>query len=377
MRNEIDHIKDNLLAILESEKNFCDEILGEGGIGIVRQRRFGDSVKITFRDCQMKIPIVIKQNKSSEGQFKMDMIDSKLYLSSYKDITAEAIMCAFLSCLWYEELSPHIQLTIGFNKCHKNPQIIDQIVSEYQGLTNAIDLYSDIKYIDRTPFFHQREMKQSSRLSTLEELCQYIVINKTGKSIHFPNGIICDIIELLDSLLLSFIHTAYLLYQESGLILNDMHAGNLLINWISSDTFLGTQDLSDLQMMEYNIRNSVYQINTHGILLKFGDIGSCLMNPRDDLWILGQCPHIEKTLDHLDLYAKHPYISFFSTFTSIASNLSREILSETILNHILQSDPFNKFNKNIPFDKELIEKLPSPFDLIADHFSRFVLNEKN
>jgi len=379
MREDLNHIKDNLIELLQSDRTFCDEIIGEGGIGSVSRRKVGSFARLTFKNYVIQIPIVFKKNHTeAEGFFKLSLINDTLYLSSYRDITAEAIICAFMAALWYRELSPHIQLTVGFNKCQKSPKIIDQIVSEYQGLNEEIPLYSADKYLDRRPFFHPVPIKplETTRLSTLEELCQFIVLNQSGLEILLPNKIKCNVVDLINSLLLSYIHTAQLLYQEAGLILNDMHAGNIFIHWITESTRLGSQDLSDLEVMEYETENRTYRIKTYGLLLKMGDIGSCLMNPRDDLWILGQCPHIEQTLSHLEFYETNPFVSLVSTIGSIASCLSMEILDKTLVAQILRSDPFDKFNKFVPFDQELVSRLPSASELIKTYFGSYVVGEK-
>ena len=118
--SKIKKIKSDLPGLLKNMSAFCNEIIGKGMMGSVMIQNVGKTMKIRIKDVIIEIPVVIKKAYNI-GSFEMNIIDNKIYISCYKDITTEAILLYYVSQLWYKKKSPHLPPTPEGVSFHSAP----------------------------------------------------------------------------------------------------------------------------------------------------------------------------------------------------------------------------------------------------------------
>jgi hypothetical protein len=375
--NDIYHIESNLNPLIKDINEFCDELIGKGGLGKVVIKKVGSNIDIDVNGKTINLPVVVKTAIDNDGIFSMKIINSTLYITSYKDITAEAIIMSYVRELWFNAVTPHVPLMIGFSKCDiVNSSVVDTIVSEYHGLIKEISIKKP--GFDRMPLFHDISSisKFTSKLSTWKDLVAYINIQTINEEVILPNNIKCNVVKLIDYISISFLHTAYVLYENYGMVLNDMHAGNLFIQWLSDNSFLGDKCLKTIEKISYKILDKIYIIETYGLILKLGDIGSCILHPKEDVWILGQCANIDKNYLLVESY-HNPNMASFKSFMSIIKGFPYEIYSKTKIWQILQSHPYNKFAINMPMAYSHINEIPNLISLLNNFFGDYLSENLN
>ena len=359
----IKNIESEFKTIISSMTDYCDKIIGKGYVGEVKINKIGERIKIKINKIIIDMPVVIKRSNIN-GTFKFSIINDIIYMSSFRDITAEAIILCYVSRLWYKKITPHLPFMIGINKCNiETPTYIDQIITEKAGLDEPININYD-GFID--PAWDNKWIPdQKSTLATLADLFSYIIYNKRGNYIKLPgkNKDKCDIIELLDSILISYLHTAHILFDTYKISLSDMHPFNIFIHWLNKNSYMGDKFIGDVDTIIYKIGSKYIQINTFGIIVKLGDLGTCVLHPRSDIYIIGQ---MEKEPDSqlMKYYDKENYQYALFLFQYM-NFLPYEIFSQTIAYKIITTEPFNKIYNNNDITHPLL-KFPTPEKLLND-----------
>ena len=254
-KSSLTKIKRSLPDVLQKISSHCDEIIGKGYMGEVKVSGVGSTIKIKIKNKIIEMPVVIKKSNFT-GETHIDLIKGKLYISSTNDLTAEAIILYFISKLWYRKITPHILFMLGFGKCNPdNPQTyVDQIITEKQGLDHKIE-------IDNSGFVFLHAINfvppvVETYMVTLWDLFRYMITYQDKHNmVMLPNKQKGNVIEILDGILISFLHTAYVLWNEYKLTLTDQHLNNIFIHWLNKDSYLGDENISQIK-----IRHKLYLV---------------------------------------------------------------------------------------------------------------------
>lgn len=340
----LNKIIDDLPKMLFDNKTYCDEIMGEGMMGEVIVSSIGPTMDVKVGNTAINIPVVIKKAKM-DGTFDMKIINGKLYAYSYRNLVVEAILLYYVSDLWYKKLSPHLPLMIGYGSCNPNTKtIVSRIITERHGMDHKVKI--KMTQFDEGPLWHPDGNFISggsyfeSNFSTISDLFKYIGLFRKGDIIVLPNSKKVNIIKLCDYLSISFLHTFQLLYDH-GITLTDMHPGNIFLHWLNEKSYMGNQSINDIEYIIYEINNKYYKIETFGFVLKIGDIGSSILHPRDDVYILGQGVNLEKTYPIVEQITK-PNSKCGAFLYLISYNLPFELYQQTIAYQILSNYPYSE-----------------------------------
>lgn len=230
-KSPITTIINELPNLLSNVNMYCDQVIGNGMMGEVIVPKIGETFRLLIgNSLVLDLPIVVK-NAHIEGKFNMKIINNKLYIYAYKNITTEALILCYITDLWYKKKSPHLPNMIGFSSCKQNT--VNKIITERHGLHELHGLYGDggrngdgdrngygngngngdgdgdrngngyggkilvkvdaNKYFTDDPLFHPMSLYNSEHnqnlnyetyLSTMTELFRYII--QGGKAIGLP-----------------------------------------------------------------------------------------------------------------------------------------------------------------------------------------------
>lgn len=370
-------IEKNLLENMNNQV-YCDKVLGKGLLGEVTIPGVNNYMDITTKNnIKIKLPIVIKK-ANSEGNVNIKILNDKLYIYADFDITLEAIILAYFNKLWHKKLSPHLPLMIGYSCCNNKENIrVNKIIAERHGLLKNVKFniegYSDDEFWhipkpDRpfeSPFIFNSEM------GTLLSLCKYVIAQMKDGVITLPNNETCDVVELFDYLTISYIHTHQLLHKNN-IIISDMHSKNIFIHWLNNDSYLGDMNISNIKYINYKFGNKILKIKTFGLLLKIGDVGTAIIEPRKDVLILGQCQNLENNIKLLDQMLKSNYFVFWG-IVSFKHILPDIIYSKMVLNKILGNYPYNEIVQYLPFPHKLLDNFLEPNELLGK-FDKYIVD---
>jgi len=369
-------IKNNLFNNMKNDK-YCDKFLGKGMLGEVIVPGISPIVIIKINNINITIPIVIKKaNKNDEMMLNIKIINKKLYIYAYANITTEVIILSYINELWYSKISPHLPFMIGYSCCENNNEtFVDKIITERHGLENNITINLD--GFDENPMWHPKKNNDNSliftsNMATMHDLIKYIIIKNVNNKIVLPNNKKCDIIKLFDYLTISYIHTHYLL-QKHNIIISDMHSHNIFIHWINANSYLGDTCLDNTKYINYQFGNKIIKIKTYGLLLKIGDVGTSIITPRKDVFIIGQAVDLEKNMHIIDQIIKPNYnVRWFLDI--FKHNLPDNIYGKTIACKILSAYPYNEMVNYMPFSYKLLNDWLTPFEML-DKFDKYFIDK--
>ena len=367
--NTTENIKKKLLNILKNDTEYCDIILGKGMMGEVYVSSVGKFMDINVENEIINIYVAIKK-ANAIGTFDMKTIDNILYIYSYKDLTCEAIILEYMSEIWRKGLTPHLPLMVGYGTCDNDKSIINKLIIEKHGLEKNIKV--DINGVHISPIFHpdseynSKNPEYQTQMTTLADIFRYILMcEKNGKMI-LPNGQKCNVSKLCDYLAISYLHTYHLL-AENKILLHDMHPRNVFLHWLNNKSYMGNKNISNIKYIQYEIGKGKYlKMKTYGIILKIGDVGGCIVQPKKDIYILGQAVDLDKTYVLIkDLMDPRLGIGFFYYFKN---NLPHNIYQQTIINKIISTYPYSELALGkVPY--ELLDKMESPLDILNKFIS--------
>lgn len=375
----LDNIHKNLYDIMYN-KYVCDRILGQGIAGKVKISPIGSVymyVPNTDKGDLIVVSVVIK-DAYVEKIIRLWKNDNKLYVYSDGGLMIEAIILYYIRKLIKLKKSPHLPLILEHSACNPDmTESVDRIVTERHGLYKEIEL--KITGFYETPIWKYMEDYDPNdpvyytRLATFDDLMIYINLKKSPDSdiIELPNGISCDITELIDYLTISYIVTCDLLAQNN-VYLMDMHPMNIFINWLHDESYMHDEFIGKTEYIFYKRdNNKYYKIKTFGLLLKIGDVGASILRPQKNLLFIGQCYDIEKTHRICEYIVDHPkYFDFPMTYHN---TMSLDTLRKTCAYKILSSYPYDKVSW-MNQDFKLLENMPNPDELLK-HFDKYSVNK--
>lgn len=353
----------------------CDSYIGSGYFGNVVMRKLGKTVKIKYQNKNVVIPIVIKTvNTSNRLEYKE--IDNTLYVYDTRGMNIEAIILYFIRPLILLKLSPNLPLIIGHGKCfHDEPEPVDRIITEMHGLLNDVvvnikglynnRLWQDIPFdeVENENGIIEKRFYKLSKFGTLSDLIINMQLNiNEDDTVELPNGIKCNFVELIDYLTISYLVT-YDLLAHYDIHLNDMIAENIFIHWLNKNSYINDEFIGNVEHIFYDIDGIFYKIKTFGLLLKIGDVGACIINPKKELILVGYCRDIEYSNDLVNKLLVTPLCHVF--LLMIASMLSYNIYKKTIIYKILSDTPYcnltinhvsDKYKNNLLTGKQLLHK---------------------
>jgi hypothetical protein len=383
-KSSIDDIQKNLGSILMN-KYSCDRILGEGYAGKVRISTIGSIYLYkpkgdTDSDMYVILPVVIKDT-TREKTLNFWINDDILYVYSDGGIIIETIILYFIRKLIKKQLSPHLPLILEHSACNSDmSQPVDRIVTERHGLDREIEV--KIKGFYEGPMWRHVENYNPddpiyyTRMSTFDDLMIYANLTKnlTEKNkddmIELPNGIKCNIIELIDYLTISYIITVDLL-AKNNIYLLDMHPQNIFIHWLNNNSYLYDKYIGDTEYIFYKRGDKYYKIKTFGLLLKIGDVGASIVKPKKNILFIGQTNNIEKTHKICEYIIEHP--KYFDFPMSYHNTMSVATFKKTCSYNILNSHPYDKIFW-MSQTADLMESMLKP-DQLLKYFDKYAVNK--
>lgn len=367
-KESMDIIQSQLMDHITS-KNPCDKPLGSGMMGKVSISGMGGNVIMKLGNERVIIPVVVKRSTPQASTvFSSTIINDKLYIYSFMDITAEAIILSAVRELWYKKKSPHIPLMITYGTC--DGLSVDTIVTELQGM--SADVTFKINYVNQLPYWRKvTEVPDAvtNRLTTMNQLIQYMDMTKVDGYVTLPNGHKCDINKLIDQFIISYVHTHKVLF-EAGISLKDMHMDNIFIHWLNKSSWLGDKYIGDVKKICYRVGNKHLEIDTFGLILKIGDIGASIYKPRKDIYVLGQCGNVELSADIVDSMFTPADCWVF--IYSLIKHLPVSMVSESVAWKFMNEAPYREFTWNAPIS--MADKLLSP-DEILMKFTEYMVDK--
>lgn len=369
----LDKIETGLADVLKSLSSYCDEVLGRGYFGEVRSRTFGETIGVQLGDVTVEMPVAIKRIPL-KVPFQRKRVGDVLYIRSSRDITVEAIILYYVSKLWYNEVTPHVPFMVAMGVCDDDTVSVNQIITERQGLREKIDVGPPLLPLERRLLFKLPSAR--SYLATIRDLLLYVIGHRQGDSVTLPNGKECSAVEICDNLVISYLHTADLVFRTYKLSLIDMNPDNLLIHWVGEASYMGKRSLAQLRKIVYRVGSGYLGIETHGFLFKLGDLGACIMRPRPDVYFVGtpfvnEEGEVEPTPEMVGYFGRDN-VSYVTLLTYFQSSLPYDLFIQTVLHKIFLTYPFNRIV--LWFGSPDVE-FPTPGELLAsDAFKKYRLD---
>ncbi len=378
-KSKKEKIKNELYNIIKFNE-YCPIVIGEGYFGKVYIPEVNKTIPIKIKNTNIDIPIVIKETKkidNPDAYAEIDIIDKKLYISGYDNITTEALILMYVRQLWNKTVN--LPLILGYGTC-SNTKMINRIITQKHGLDKNIEINLKGKIFDEFKmwFKPKKELGENftSTIATLADLFTYIYYskNKNG-SVVLPNGIKCDnISKLFDYLCISYLATHQLL-TENGIYPSDMHAKNIFIHWLNEKSFYGDKKIKNIKEIVYKIKDKYYKIKTFGFVLILGDIGSFMLKVKKDILIIGQIWDIKKNYKLIQqrLKPEHTNIDFIMNH----NYLTRKEFHKTIAFNILNSEPYCSLPTKGPiaWDISYLNKLKSTTELLKFYDKKYSINK--
>jgi hypothetical protein len=360
----IEDIQLNLEKMIKNNA-YCNEIIGEGMMGVVYASNVGNRIDAVIGNKKVNIPIVIKKARDL-GTFDMKIINNILYICTYKNITTEALILSYINDVYNKTKNPHLPFMIGYSACNNSTNLVDTIVTERHGLDKKIKI--KITGFDVNPLLYPEPSYDGyfkTHMATLSDLLMYINFYRKGDVVKLLNNQTCNIVELLDYITISYMHTHNML-SNNGIILGDMHTGNIFIHWLHDDSYM-----DKIKYIVYKNNNKYIRIKTFGFILKIGDVGSSIVQPKKDIFILGQANDIEKYYNLIEQmikpnYSCYPFLLSIFKYASIPNSIS----SKTIGYEILQSYPYNEIGNSET--NKLINDMLTPNEILNKYSKYFV-----
>ena len=375
-KQSLSTIEKDLLKLMDNQK-YCDKILGKGLLGEVFVPGIDSNVTITIKKTQINIPIVIKKsNQHDNSEIGIKMINNKLCIYAYLNITLEAIILSYINELWYKKLSPHLPFMVGYSCCNNKDKIsVDKIITEKHGLKDNVVI--ELEGYNENPIWHpprdnKNPMVFDSNIATLSDLMKYTIIKMKNGKVVLPNNIKCDVIKLMDYLTISYIHTHNLL-QTHNIVISDMHPHNIFIHWLNKNSYLGDTCINNTKYINYQFNDKIIKIKTYGLLLKIGDVGTSIVMPRNDILILGQAYDLEKNIHLVDQMIKPNYNvrQFLDIFKW---DLPGSLYVKTIAHKILSAYPYNEIVNFLPLNHNLLKDYLTPYEML-EKFDKYFVNK--
>lgn len=344
----------------------CQTVLGSGAFGKVTAPGVEKYAVVETNGKKIKVPVAVKESKEL-GDFIYTGVSDTRYITSTKGIAIEVLIFAHINKLWHAKVSPHLPLMIGYSACLST--MPDTIVTERHGLKDPVSIYDPVEIFYETPIWGKTEDLSKKYLNTLRQLLMYVFIREKDNKVKLPNGVNCDVTELLDYLTFSCIHTHSVLAKH-GISTGDMHGNNIFIHWLSDDSYLGDENIKNTKYIFYKFGDKIVKMKTFGILVKFGDVGTFIVKSTDKLIISGDKYNIRENYNILNVMTLPKY-SLYDVMITFRFETNLKYFNKMVLSTILNNYPYNEFGP-WPFNVNLLKGLLDPIVILGKFDKYFV-----
>ena len=332
-----DDIINNLITIIKNDK-YCEKVLGEGISGKAVVPSVNKKMKVYVNnDKKIKLPIIVKYEKV-KNDLEFNIIDNKLYISTKDSLLTEIIILSYTNQLWYNKKSLHIPFMLGYSLCEKN-----LLITERHGLKNNLEL-DQSKYFQESALWNDRKNEYHIvKTNVLSNLMKYIYHNiDKDYNIILPNDVKCNVIEFIDYLCISYLHTQ-LLFINNNISVTDTHLNNIFIHYLNKRSYISDQYIGDIEYIIYKYNDKMIKIKTFGILLKIGDLGTSIIQPKEDIIIVGQGYNIKDNYKIIDIMKRQNQVVLLFLYI-MKNELTYDIFSKAIISKLFNIHPYNKIH---------------------------------
>jgi hypothetical protein len=373
-KSSLQKIKKELVGKI-TNNDTCDKFLGRGMMGSVKLSKIGNTHEVILDNKKVNIPVVIK-DANDNNELDINIIKGDLFISTYINITGEAIILTYIYDIWKKGINPHLPLLIGYSKCNKDGRSpVDRIITERHGLPNEITvkipgIYDAPMWMGPNDNVNKKNPTYKTSLATMGQLYEYIYMNQTGDNIVLPNNEKCNITELLDYIAISYLVTHDLL-EKNNMSLSDMHSDNIFLHWLNADSYMGDKNISNTKYIYYKYKNKYLKIKTFGFILKIGDVGTFIIKPKPNVYICGHVSQIKENFDLVKETCKRESCHVFIAIMAIS--LPHSIVKKTVTYQIMTSYPYDELKWYALYTKHKNAFLP-PTKLLA-YYSKYLVNK--
>lgn len=383
-----DEIRSQLSQEVYRIASYCAENMGEGAFGKVTVPVVGPRMIIQIDEMKITIDVVVKEAKSN-GNTYIDDVNGDLIISSDLSLTSEGLMLFILSKCWMKSGNLHMPFLVGMGSCDSlKKHVVTHNVIERCGLTEQVKIDWNEYEKGTTMYIYGKSLVKWSYLATVGDLFDYMSINidsemkcelPNSKKVYFP--------EIIDNLIIFFLHTSNYLWENFGLVLGDQHPNNIFIHWQNSSSMCGKRSIANIENILYEIENNKYiLVKTNGIIFKIGDIGCSIMNIQDNVMIVGDIPFNENSdILHKIKHFKNKKFLCMDAISMIFGSVPYNVIQKTKIFNIVMSNPilnkympifgFKKTNPTINEIEILKEYNESIIDKAVDDDKNFVINK--
>ena len=407
----IDKLIPELDAMLDKYRSNAMEIFGKGSFGNVFRTNYSPLMSINIKNKTVVVHTIVKKLINPNGAHnifpqkrdelikwfddfykkgigikvpKLDIPDNLYILASESNILCELIFLMYVSKLWYESESPHVPYLItplAHDTNRLNAFLLEmnglphkfgcdmRKIGEYNTMhifkhTHLENMHELLSFISNFYFYDKKSDKY-----LIPKLEFYTIDNEDNKiSVLKDATPVINVVELLDTLILSFMITLLQLKTKIKLTIVDLHSRNIYISFLQYNKFVGVKDVSNLKTIFYNVKqnNKTYEIPVYNVVLKIGDVGLGILVAKPDLYIISdtiifdpityrravfadKLPYYEHLLRELSIYL--PKCIYNKT---IAKNIYEDVLSNY---SVLEGYDFS-----YPMEAEIIDRFFSKFE---------------
>jgi len=312
--------------------DLCSIKLGEGSFGVLHANNIPSRIDIIGENTMVFKNIVYKKGlKRDADNIKFYTKNNKLYVVSY-NLYGEAFVSMLVSNLFIRDVSPHFPVSFGFSRCD------DKILILFENLMN--------------------ELENGDMATTFYDISAYL----KDRNIRITE-------ELIDHLIISLLHSVFVLNYNFKMIHFDIYERNIFIKEFKENEqyFMG-KDMTQIKYFAYQLPDGkIIYTKNFGFIIKIGDFGLATMNigkiiisnntKYDNFLALIHhfYPSYPNNIKH---FLPEYYLflrSFIRTFGLSTSKILLELLTSTpILNDHLEYDidflsaSMNSDKKNVP-----------------------------
>lgn len=351
---------------------YCPIILGEGLFGRAYIPAEKNKINYNIGGKKVKLPIVVKEtlySEKSDSYFTMDILESKLYISGYKNLTTEALILMYIRELWKETV--HLPLLLGYGTCLNNN--VSKIITYRYGLKEPVKINLSGKIFN--PYPNNSSEIFISSISTLRELLNYIHYKQESNGlVELPNGIKCNhISELYDYICISYLATHELL-ANNKIYASDMHPENIFIHWLNDESYYKDKKIKNIKEIVYKVDKKYYKIKTFGFVIILGDTGLFIKEIKKDKIIIGNIWNIRENIKFIEKQMCSSYTAMhFIIYSHLLLNFQDFI--KTIAFKILKSKPYSLFPLNdwglLGLDLSYLDKLKTSKELLEYYYEKY------
>jgi len=161
-------------------------------------------------------------------------------------------------------------------------------------------------------------------------------------NIILPNDVKCNVIEFIDYLCISYLHTQ-LLFINNNISVTDTHLNNIFIHYLNKRSYISDQYIGDIEYIIYKYNDKMIKIKTFGILLKIGDLGTSIIQPKEDIIIVGQGYNIKDNYKIIDIMKRQNQVVLLFLYI-MKNELTYDIFSKAIISKLFNIHPYNKIH---------------------------------